>query len=271
MRINSGSLVHSQVVGFGDEWLRFNQSSLTADERQRLCKDCFAVFPWKRVGPTSVAVDVGRAVLAQRVGLLGCGDPPHSVEIARRNLASEPNIEFFAAPHTPGRSALYRSASPNCSGYSIMCQIRKRLSAVAAESSRLAHRYYVMSTVHLTIGSIGSALTRMCGIVWRSIARLRKRLRYIALQLNAALVFRPLARLARVLEMARLLPTSLPLSVYRSLSFYVKRTDALVRFDTRLEQRVTRAQSTAMAKSQGLSGVYCSARAPFWCSVLTRS
>ena len=89
MSVNSGSLVHSQVVGFGDEWLRFNQSSLTADERQRLFEDCFAVCPWKHAGPTSVAVDVG------------CAAPSHSVEIARRNLAAEQNIEFFAAPYTP--------------------------------------------------------------------------------------------------------------------------------------------------------------------------
>jgi hypothetical protein len=259
MSVNSGRLVHSQVVGFGDKWLRFNQSSLAADERQRVFEDCFAVCPSKRAGPTSVAVDVG------------CAAPPLSGEIARRNLAAEQNIEFFR------RSALAMMFRALSLGFAYLLGVLHHVpdtkAALGSSGRELTPGVPILlvSTVHLTIGSIGSSLTRMCDLICRSIAPPRKHPRYIALQLNAALVLGRLARLARVLEIAQLLPTSLPLSVYRSLSFYIRSTSSRDRFATRLKQRVIRAKITAMLESQGLSGLHLFERTPFWRCVGTRS
>ena len=59
----------------------------------------------------------------------------------------------------------------------------------------------------------------------------------------------------------------LPLSAYRHLSFYTMRTDALDRFGTRLEQRFTRVEITAMMEQAGLEDIRFSEAIPYWCAV----
>ena len=59
----------------------------------------------------------------------------------------------------------------------------------------------------------------------------------------------------------------MPLGIYRHLSFYTMRTDALDRFGTRLEKRFTRYEITAMMKNAGLCDIKFSETAPFWCGV----
>ena len=60
---------------------------------------------------------------------------------------------------------------------------------------------------------------------------------------------------------------SFPLAVYRRQSFYTMRTDALDRFGTRLEQRFTRREITAMMTEAGLTDIKFSDDFPFWCAV----
>ena len=57
---------------------------------------------------------------------------------------------------------------------------------------------------------------------------------------------------------------SFPLAAYRDRSFYVRRTDALDRFGTRLEQRFTRREIEQMMHAAGLRGVVFREAAPFW-------
>jgi NDP-sugar pyrophosphorylase family protein len=61
--------------------------------------------------------------------------------------------------------------------------------------------------------------------------------------------------------------SNFPLSSYRNGSFYTMRTDALDRFGTRLEQRFSRAEITAMMEAAGLRRVQFSDAEPFWCAV----
>ena len=86
----------------------------------------------------------------------------------------------------------------------------------------------------------------------------------------ATLVYYPLARGALVAENLGAEVANLPLSAYRSLSFYTMRTDALDRFGTRLEQRFTRAQIAAMMGAAGLRDVRFSETVPFWVAVGVR-
>jgi hypothetical protein len=69
------------------------------------------------------------------------------------------------------------------------------------------------------------------------------------------------------LERAGLNVDGIPLSFYRTKSFYTMRTDALDRFGTSLEQRFTAKQIRAMMADAGLGDIKFSDRNPFWCAV----
>jgi hypothetical protein len=80
----------------------------------------------------------------------------------------------------------------------------------------------------------------------RMISKLPHAARFAVSQMIAAGVYFPLARTARIAEMAGINPQLIPLSQYRNNSFYTMRTDALDRFGTRLEKRFTKAEIQTM-------------------------
>jgi hypothetical protein len=79
-------------------------------------------------------------------------------------------------------------------------------------------------------------------------------------QIIAATLYYPLARISLVAEMAGLSVDRIPLSFYRTKSFYTIRTDSLDRFGTSLEQRFTAKQIRAMMTSAGLGDIKFSDR-----------
>jgi exonuclease III len=76
-----------------------------------------------------------------------------------------------------------------------------------------------------------------------------------------------LARGAAFVEKLGADPSQLPLSAYRSKSFYTMRTDALDRFGTRLEQRFSREQIAQMMQRAGLGEIRFSDHEPYWVAV----
>ena len=87
----------------------------------------------------------------------------------------------------------------------------------------------------------------------------------------AALVYWPLARLAKLAERMGRDVVHLPLSIYRNRTFYVMRTDALDRFGTRLEHRFTREQIDQMMREAGLEEICFSENPPYWVAVGRRA
>jgi SAM-dependent methyltransferase len=98
----------------------------------------------------------------------------------------------------------------------------------------------------------------------QSVSRAPFRVRKLTTDVVAALIYWPLARSAKMLEKLGMDITNIPLSAYRSRSFYTMRTDALDRFGTRLEQRFSRAEIEIMMKSAGLVDIHFSETEPFW-------
>jgi NDP-sugar pyrophosphorylase family protein len=92
-------------------------------------------------------------------------------------------------------------------------------------------------------------------------------MRYRASQLIALLVYWPLARTAKFLEILGFNVSNFPLSAYRDRGFYVMRTDALDRFGTRLEQRFSKTEIRQMMESVGLENIKFNDQTPFWCAV----
>jgi hypothetical protein len=111
-------------------------------------------------------------------------------------------------------------------------------------------------------------------LIWQSTNLLRRfisrcphSLRLAITQIIAATLYYPLARISLVAEGAGLNVDSIPLSFYKTKSFYTMRTDALDRFGTSLEQRFTAQQIRAMMARAGLGHIQFSDRNPFWCAV----
>lgn len=277
MRPEGGNIDEATVSGFGDEWTRFDQRALSTEERQRIFDDYFAVFPWESIGRVSTGVDIGcgsgrwAAVIAPRVGMLHCVDPSAAIDVARRNLAELPNVEF----HRASVDALPFPDGSLDFAYSlgVLHHVPDTAGAIASVGRKLKRGAPLLLYLYYAFDNRSAwfrALWALSDLLRRGIARLPHGLRYAASQVIAALIYWPLARTARALERMGMLSASFPLAAYRRLSFYTMRTDALDRFGTRLEQRFTRAQITTMLEAGGFRDVRFSGRVPYWCCVATR-
>jgi ubiquinone/menaquinone biosynthesis C-methylase UbiE len=263
------------VRDFGEEWSRFDQSSLSAEELQRMFQSYFAIFPWRTVRGDAIGMDVGcgsgrwARFVSARVAGLHCIDPsPRAIEVARRNLAERGNCQFHVANANdiplPDESLDFAYSLgvlhhvPDTSAALQAC-VRK----LKRGAPFLLYLYYRFDGRPLWF----RALWRMTDVARWVIARLPFGLKVGVTNVLATLVYFPLARFARVAEKFGFDVDVLPLSQYRDKSFYTMRTDALDRFGTRLEKRFTQSEIRSMMTSVGLTGVTFSTDPPYWCAV----
>lgn len=265
------------VEGFGDEWMRFDQSSLTEPEQKALFDRYFSIFPWDKVTGESTGFDMGcgsgrwAKLLAPKVGNLHCIDPSSALEIARRNLAKMDNCFFH-------RNGVDEKSLPEASqdfGVSLgvlhhvpdtAAGIKSCAQMLKPGAPFLLYLYYALDNRPFWF----RVLWKLSDAVRSITSKLPHTPRYIVSQIIALFVYWPLARASRLLERAGL-PESLvslvPLSTYRSLSFYTIRTDALDRFGTRLEQRFTKSQIFEMMSIAGFENITFSDSEPYWVAV----
>lgn len=262
------------VEGFGDEWTRFDNAGLDAEERRQVFELYFAHFPWEALPPAPVGFDAGcgsgrwAKVVAERVGRLHCVDASASALAVARAQVQRPNCEF----HHASVSDLPLAPASMDFGYSLgvlhhtpdtLDGLRHCVAALKPGAPFLLYLYYRFDNRPWWFRAAWAA----SDIARRVIAAMPARLRFITTDVIAALVYWPLARLALVLERLGAPVDALPLSFYRSRSFYVMRNDALDRFGTALEQRFTRAEIEAMMRAAGLDRIVFNDHAPYWCAV----
>lgn len=263
------------VTGFGEEWSRFDNTTLGADERAAIFAQYFGVFPWHALSPHARGFDAGcgsgrwAAVVAGRVGELHCVDASDAaLDVARRQLAGQANCRFHhasvsALPFPPGSmdfgyslGVLHHTPDPEDG-------LRSCVAALKPGAPFLVYLYYRFDNRPAWFRAIWGA----SDLLRRVVSRLPSRLRFLVTDLVAALVYWPLARTARVLAALGLNVEAFPLSYYRTRSFYVMRNDALDRLGTQLERRFTRDEIRAMMERAGLTGITFSPGEPYWCAV----
>jgi SAM-dependent methyltransferase len=262
------------VASFGDEWSRFDQTGMTAEEAQKVFGEYFAVFPWELLAPDAEGFDMGCGSgrwarwVAPRVGRLHCIDPSAAVEVARANLAGAKNVEFH-------RASVDESGLPPESqdfGYSLgvlhhvpdtAAAIRSCVDLLKPGAPLLLYLYYAFDNRPAWF----RALWRVSDGFRRIVHRLPAGLKHAVTDAIAAGVYWPLARLSSTLENLGVGVQGIPLSYYRNHTFYTMRTDARDRFGTPLEQRFTRNEIEAMMRDAGLVDIRFSEAAPFWCAV----
>ena len=267
--------VGSEVVaGFGDEWTRFDQSELPDDERRRIFDSYFALFPWSLLAGNAEGFDLGcgsgrwARLVAPRVGRLHCIDPSAAIDVAWKSLADLGNCAFYRATV----DAIPVEDASMDFGYSlgVLHHLEDTQAGMAACVRKLkpgapflVYIYYALENRPIWFRTIW----RISNGVRSIVSRCPYWLRYGVSQVIALLTYWPLARLAWLMERAGVDVSNVPLTAYRSRSFYTMRTDALDRFGTRLERRFSRETVKTMMEEAGLERVECPAREPFWCAV----
>lgn len=267
------------IRGFGDEWTRFDQRSLTGHEYQAAFLSYFQIFPWHLLPENSVGFDLGcgsgrwaREVLA-RVAVVHCIDPSEeALRVARRNLSDHAGVRF----HLASVDTIPLLDNSMDFGYSLgvlhhVPDTRKALSFAVRKlkpgAPFLLYLYYAFDNRPTWF-----RLLHKCSEIARwAISRSPMPVRYLLSQIIAALIYFPFARISRMLASCGVGVAGFPLSFYKDRSFYTMRTDALDRFGTRLEQRFSKSEIRGMMVAAGLDEIVFSDRPPFWCAVGIRS
>jgi SAM-dependent methyltransferase len=263
------------VSGFGFEWKTFDQSKLSAKESERLFEGYFAIFPWDKLPVHASGIDVGCGSgrwarhVAPRVGLLHCIDASaEALSVARQNLAGLKNCDF----HCASVNDMPIDDSSLDFGYSLgvlhhvpdtAAAIRSSVQKLKIGAPFLVYLYYALENRPAWFRLIWESTN----LLRRFISRCPHSIRLAITQIIAATLYYPLARISLVAEMAGLNVDGIPLSFYRTKSYYTMRTDALDRFGTSLEQRFTANQIRAMMVHSGLGDIKFNDRNPFWCAV----
>lgn len=272
MTINTDRIV---VREFGKEWAAFDQSALSERELEEMFDGYFHIFPWESLPDAAVGFDLGcgsgrwARLVAPRVGTLHCIDASYeALEVARRNLTEHGNCVFHLATvetiPLPDAGADF--------GYCL--GVLHHLPDAAAGLRSCAAKLKTGAPFLVYLYFAFDNKPRWYFAIWRASEMIRTllsrtpfRIKFLAANLIAALVYWPLARLAKIIEKSGRDPDSVPLSYYRNRSLYVMRTDALDRFGTRLEHRFTKGMIESMLRDAGFERITFSTSRPYWCAV----
>lgn len=273
--VQTPNLDQATVDGFGDEWSRFDQTTLAPGEHLALFNQYFHIFPWTALAPDAAGVDVGCGSgrwarhVAPKVGRLYLVDAsPLALGVAARALCDTDNTFL----HVASAGQLPFASDSLDFGYSLgvlhhlpdtASALRECVRCLKKDAPFLLYLYYAFDNRP----SWYRWLWRASDVIRRVVSIMPMTLRYGLSQAVAGLVYWPLARFARLASRTGLDTTSWPLVYYADRSFYTMRTDALDRFGTQLEQRFSRAEVTAMMHGAGLWDIVFSSTPPFWCAV----
>lgn len=268
--------------GFGEEWSRFRQDEtrLGREQREAIFEDYFRIFPWHLLPPGGgVGADIGcgtgrwSIMVAPRAAHLHLVDvSPDALAVARENLKTHKNVSFHV--NSVGDIPLPARSLDFAFSLGVLHHVPDTQAAIDAIAGKLkggapflVYLYYAFDNRPGWYRPLW-ALSNGVRLV---VSRLPHRMRIIASETIAAMVYWPLARLAALLGRFGAWSKSLPLSWYADKSFYVMRTDAYDRFCTRLEKQFTRAQIEQMLVRAGSQQIRFSGSPPYWCAVGIRS
>lgn len=265
---------HDVVEDFGSEWTKFDQLDVDEAELQAIFDAYFRTFPWDKLPADAVGFDMGAGsgrwarFAAPRVGTLHVVEPSAAIDVARRALQGQSNVEFHACavddlPFADGSMDFGYSLGVLHHIPDTTAALRRCVEKLKPGAPFLIYLYYAFDNRPAWFRGIWRASEIARGVVSRLPGRPK---RWVADAIAAGVYF-PLARTARVVEKAGADVDAFPLSSYRDKSFYTMRTDALDRFGTRLEQRFTADEILGMMRAAGLENAAVSTDWPYWCAI----
>ena len=266
-----GNIDRATVEGFGREWQSFDQSVLSDVDAQSMFREYFSLFDFNDLGEGfDLGCGSGRwaKLVAPRCRTLHCIDPSDAIEVARTNLAGQPNVTF----HRASADDIPLDDGSQDFGYGLgvfhhipdsEAALRNAVAKLRTGGQFLVYIYYRFENRPFWYRGIWS----VSDVGRRIISKLPFPARRVLAAVIASTIYWPLARFSCLVETAGRDFSPIPLSWYRNLSFYSMRTDALDRFGTRLERRFTKPEIQAMMERSGLKDIRFSDRAPFWVAV----
>ncbi len=283
MHAASKKNVDPQVArGFGEEWSTFRQDEtrLGREQRKAIFEDYFRIFPWHLLPPGGgVGADIGcgtgrwSMMVAPRVAHLHLVDvSPDALAVARENLKTHKNVSFHA--NSVGDIPLPARSLDFAFSLGVLHHVPDTQAAIDAIAGKLKDGAPFLVYLYYAFDNRPGwyrPLWALSNGVRLVVSRLPHRMRIVASETIAAMIYWPLARLAALLGRFGGWSKSLPLSWYADKSFYVMRTDAYDRFCTRVEKRFTRAQIEQMLVRAGFQQIRFSDSPPYWCAVGIRS
>lgn len=262
------------VNDFGNEWTRFDQSSLSEEEVSGIFKDYFRIFPWDSLPPEAVGADVGcgsgrwARLVAPRVGHLHCVEPSNAIRVARRNLTQHPNVSFHQ--ETVGNLPFAADSLDFVYSLGVLHHVPDTQAAIQAcvdvlkpGAVLLLYLYYRFDNRPRWFQQIWKA----SDMVRQKVSTLPPKRKSLVADVLATTVYLPLSRFSKGAEALGLDVQNIPLSAYRDKSFYTMRTDSLDRFGTKLEHRFTRDEIAEMLVGCRMDCITFSDESPFWCVV----
>ena len=233
MKDNQYKNIDEKVVAdFGREWKHFNHKHLDSSVLDQSFKDYFDIFPIEKLSG-SEGFDMGcgsgrwAKYIVPKVNFLHCIDPSkEALDQAKSNLTNFKNCDFEC-------SSVDTSILPDNSqdfGYSlgVLHHIPDTKEALRSCSLKLKsgapfllYLYYRFDNKPKWFVFIWT----ISDFVRRLISKLPYPLKLFTSQIIACLIYLPLAKIARFLEILNKDVSNLPLSEYRSKSFYIMSTD----------------------------------------------
>lgn len=263
------------IDDFGNEWDAYDQSDVSADELEKQFLDYFKLFSWdvKIVNGTGADFGCGSGrwanFVADKVNKLICIDASEkAVNVAKKKLADKKNCEVKQAK--VNELPMPDNSLDFAYSLGVLHHIPDTADAIKNCTAKLKtgapfliYLYYAFDNRPLWFAMIWK-----CSDIFRSIiCKMPFFLKYPVTNLIAAIVYYPLARLSLLIEKCGVDVRHVPLTEYRSKSFYTMRTDALDRFGTRLENRFTQKEIKQMMEDADLKDIEFSDIAPYWCAI----
>ena len=271
---NVNNIDEKTVSSFGDEWKRFDQKGMSDDESKRIFNNYFSIFKWNNISSDAEGFDMGcgsgrwARFVAPRVGQLNCIDPSDAIDVAKKTLHDFNNITFIRG--SVSDSHLKKNSQDF--GYSLgvlhhvpetQKAIKSCVELLKVDAPLLLYLYYAFDNKPFFF----KAIWKVSDILRSVISKLPLTLRNICTDIIFVFVYIPLYFVSKVAERIGINPDNIPLSYYRTLSFYTMRTDSRDRFGTPLEKRFTRDEIKEMMVESGLRDIQFRDEVPFWCVI----
>src|SRR5215470_8558888 len=197
--------------GFGREWSTFRQDAdhLSRGQRQAIFEAYFRIFPWQMLPPGGgVGLDVGcgtgrwSILVAPRVQHLHLLDPsPEALDVAKQNLRGMNNVSYHL--HSVAAIPLPPKSLDFAFSLGVLHHVPDTEAAIAAIADKLklnapflVYLYYALDNRPIWY----RLLWRVTDLARLVVSRLPHPLRLGMSQSVAALIYWPLARVARLMS-----------------------------------------------------------------------
>ena len=267
------------VEDFGEEWNKYNQSSIPDEELKKSWNQYFDVFPFEELSNDSEGFDMGcgsgrwAKFVANKVHLLNCIDPSEkALNVAKQNLSNFSNISYFNASVSDNILKENSQDFGYCLG--VLHHIPDTLEGIKACAKLLKKNAPFLLYLYYNFENRSfffKLIWRLSDFIRKIISSLSPKTKFFITSIIAYLIYYPLARFAFISEKLGIDVSNLPLYDYRNKTFYSMKTDALDRFGTRLEKRFSKDEIKTMLQEAGFRDIRFSKNIPFWVSISRKS